>query len=124
MRHALAIAIALADRLRERGEDPVAVSADSMQLYAGLPILTGAADAQEQTRLEHRLLGCVPIHETFSAGAFARRAHQEDRQCIRPAFHHGLAPGYLPRCCSASQALPTQLMPRRYGRARSPTVRP
>jgi tRNA dimethylallyltransferase len=72
-----AVAIALADRLRERGEDPVAVSADSMQLYAGLPILTGAADAQEQTRLEHRLLGCVPIEETFSAGAFARRAHRE-----------------------------------------------
>ena len=40
-----AVAIALADRLRERGEDPVAVSADAMQVYAGLPILTGAADA-------------------------------------------------------------------------------
>jgi tRNA dimethylallyltransferase len=72
-----AVAIALADRLRERGEDPVAVSADSMQLYEGLPILTGAADAREQQRLEHRLLGCVPVDQTFSAGAFARRAHAE-----------------------------------------------
>jgi tRNA dimethylallyltransferase len=72
-----AVAIALADRLRERGEDPVAVSADSMQIYAGLPILTGAADAQEQAQLEHRLLGFVPIDQTYSAGAFAQRAHEE-----------------------------------------------
>ena len=31
-----------------RGEDPVAVSADAMQVYEGLPILTGAASAQER----------------------------------------------------------------------------
>jgi tRNA dimethylallyltransferase len=71
------VAIALADRLRERGEDPVAVSADAMQVYAGLPILTGAASAQERERLEHRLLGFVPITETFSAGAYAAKAHAE-----------------------------------------------
>ena len=72
-----AVAIALAERLRARGEDPVAVSADSMQLYQGLPILTGAADAVQQAQLEHRLLGFVPVHETYSAGAFAQRAHEE-----------------------------------------------
>ena len=48
-----------------------------MQLYQGLPILTGAADALQQAQLEHRLLGFVPIHETYSAGAFAQRAHEE-----------------------------------------------
>ena len=72
-----AVALALADELRARGEDPVAVSADSMQIYAGLPILTGAADARERARLEHRLLGFVPVDETYSAGAFAVRAHEE-----------------------------------------------
>jgi tRNA dimethylallyltransferase len=72
-----AVAIALAERLRERGEDPVAVSADAMQVYEGLPILTGAASRAEQQRLEHRLLGFVPITETFSAGAYAARAHRE-----------------------------------------------
>ncbi len=72
-----AVAIALAERLRERGEDPVAVSADSMQVYAGLPILTGAASPQEQQHLEHRLLGFVPVTQTFSAGAYAERAHHE-----------------------------------------------
>jgi tRNA dimethylallyltransferase len=77
-----AVAIALADLLRERGEDPVAVSADALQVYEGLPILTGAASAEEQQRLEHRLLGFVPITETFSAGAYAERAHKEIDQLL------------------------------------------
>jgi tRNA dimethylallyltransferase len=70
-----AVAIALAEQLRTRGEDPVAVSADALQVYEGLPILTGAAGAEEQQRLEHRLLGFVAIDQTFSAGAYARHAH-------------------------------------------------
>jgi tRNA dimethylallyltransferase len=71
------VAIALAERLRGVGEDPVAVSADAMQVYAGLPILTGAATAADQARLEHRLVGVVPVGEPFSAGAYARLAHAE-----------------------------------------------
>ena len=66
-----AVADALAQTLRARGEDPVAVSADAMQVYDGLPILTGAADAAATPRL----IGFVPIEETFSAGAFAKHAH-------------------------------------------------
>jgi len=72
-----AVAIALAERLRARGEDPVAVSADAMQVYDGLPILTGAASPSERAQLEHRLVGFVPITETFSAGAYAAHAHRE-----------------------------------------------
>jgi tRNA dimethylallyltransferase len=72
-----AVAVALAERLRARGEDPVAISADALQVYEGLEILTGAADAAERARLEHRLLGFVPVTETYSAGAYARRAHAE-----------------------------------------------
>jgi tRNA dimethylallyltransferase len=78
-----AVAIALAERLRERGEDPVAVSADAMQVYEGMPILTGAASAEEQQRLEHRLLGFVPVTKTFSAGAYAERAHAEIDELLR-----------------------------------------
>ncbi|MEA2483057.1 MAG: hypothetical protein QOC55_1004, partial [Thermoleophilaceae bacterium] len=37
------MAIAVADLLRARGDDPVAISADSMQVYEGLQALTGAA---------------------------------------------------------------------------------
>ncbi|MBO0768337.1 MAG: tRNA (adenosine(37)-N6)-dimethylallyltransferase MiaA [Solirubrobacterales bacterium] len=72
-----AVAIELAALLREAGEDPVAVSADALQIYRGLEVLTGAADAAEQSRLEHRLLSFVPVSDSFSAGRYARLAHDE-----------------------------------------------
>jgi tRNA dimethylallyltransferase len=70
-------AIELAERLRARGEDPVAISADALQVYRGLEILTGVPTAEEQERLEHRLIAFVPVTETFSAGRFAELAHAE-----------------------------------------------
>ncbi len=72
-----AVAIALAERLRERGDSPVAISADALQVYAGLETLTGAPSAEERARLEHRLVAFVPVSETFSAGRFAAAAHEE-----------------------------------------------
>ncbi len=63
--------------LRERGEDPVAVNCDSIQVYRGLEILSGCASAEEQARLEHRLLGIVGVEEEFSAGRYAQLAHTE-----------------------------------------------
>jgi tRNA dimethylallyltransferase len=72
-----AVAIAIAERLKATGEDPVAVSADAIQVYQGLEILSGAATQAERARLEHRLLGFVPIDQTFSAGAYAREAHAQ-----------------------------------------------
>jgi tRNA dimethylallyltransferase len=71
------VAVALAELLRAEGEDPVAVSADALQVYAGLETLTGAADEQERARLEHRLLGILPVTERATAGDYARRAHAE-----------------------------------------------
>jgi tRNA dimethylallyltransferase len=71
------VAIALADALRGRGQEPVAVSADALQVYAGLEVLTGAADAAERARLEHRLIGFLPVDATFSAGQYAELAHAE-----------------------------------------------
>jgi tRNA dimethylallyltransferase len=71
------VAIAVAERLRERGEDPVAVNCDSIQVYRGLETLSGAATAGEQKRLEHRLLSFVEPGEEFSAGRYAEAAHRE-----------------------------------------------
>jgi tRNA dimethylallyltransferase len=71
------VAIALADRLRELGEDPVAISCDALQVYEGLERLTGAVSAQDQARLEHRLVGFVPVSEPFSVGDYMRHAHRE-----------------------------------------------
>jgi tRNA dimethylallyltransferase len=72
-----AVAIALAGRLRAGGERPVAVSADALQVYAGLEILTGAASVAERHMLEHRLVSFLPVDATFSAGQYAELAHAE-----------------------------------------------
>ena len=77
------MAIALADRLRADGEDPVAVSADALQVYRGLEILTGAASAAERARLEHRLL-VVP----------ARRRRVQRRRST-PSLAHAEIDGLL-----------------------------
>ncbi len=77
------IAVALAEQLRARGEGgapgtgPVAVSADALQVYAGLETLTGVASPAEQERLEHRLVSFLPLDATFSAGQYAELAHAE-----------------------------------------------
>jgi len=72
-----AVAIALAEQVRDLGERPVAVSADALQVYAGLETLTGAAAAGERTRLEHRLISFLPVDAQFSAGQYAELAHAE-----------------------------------------------
>lgn len=71
------VAVALAEFLRARGEDPVAISCDALQVYEGLEALTGVATAEEQERLEHRLVGFVPVTEHFSVGDYMELAHRE-----------------------------------------------
>jgi tRNA dimethylallyltransferase len=71
------VAVALAELLRERGEDPIAVSCDALQVYEGLGTLTGVATAEQQERLEHRLVGFVPVTRPFSVGDYMRLAHAE-----------------------------------------------
>jgi tRNA dimethylallyltransferase len=72
-----AVAVALAERLRARGEHPVAVSADALQVYAGLETLTGVASPLERAALEHRLVSFLPVDAGFSAGQYAELAHAE-----------------------------------------------
>ena len=72
-----AVALALAEQLRAGGENPVAVSADALQVYAGLETLTGVASPSEQARLEHRLVSFLEPGARFSAGLYAELAHAE-----------------------------------------------
>src|ERR1019366_9209280 len=72
-----AVAVALAGQLRERGEDPVAVSADALQVYEGLETLTGVASPAERSLLEHRLVSFVPVDARFSVGEYSQLAHAE-----------------------------------------------
>lgn len=71
------VAIELAGLLRERGEDPVAISCDALQVYQGLSVLTGVATAEERARLEHKLVGFVPVTERFNVGDYMPLAHAE-----------------------------------------------
>ncbi len=71
------LAIEVAALLRDRGDRPVAVNCDSMQVYEGLELLSGAASTAEQEAIEHRLLSFVPITNEFSAGEYANLAHAE-----------------------------------------------
>ena len=50
------------------------ISADSRQIYSDLPIGTAAPTAEERAQAEHYLVGFKSLHETYSAGQFARDA--------------------------------------------------
>src|SRR6204780_3978998 len=78
-----AVAVALAQLLRAQGRDPVAVSADALQVYMGLELLTGVASPAEQTRLEHRLISFLPVDATFSAGQYAQLAHAQIDELLK-----------------------------------------
>jgi tRNA dimethylallyltransferase len=71
------VAVSLAELLRERGEDPIAISCDALQVYEGLETLTGVASVEEQQKLEHRLVGFVPITQAFNVGDYMPLAHAE-----------------------------------------------
>jgi tRNA dimethylallyltransferase len=71
------VAIALAERLRAHGERPVAVSADALQVYRGLELLTGVPDRAQRARLEHRLVSFLPVDARFSVAEYAALAHAE-----------------------------------------------
>lgn len=52
------------------------VGADSMQLYADLPILTAAPTAAEQAQIPHHLVGVADAADAWSVGRWLRAAAQ------------------------------------------------
>ncbi|MCD8310692.1 MAG: tRNA (adenosine(37)-N6)-dimethylallyltransferase MiaA [Prevotellaceae bacterium] len=56
-------------RLAERYHTCI-VSADSRQLYAGLPIGTAAPTAEEMRRVEHHFVGTLPLTDHYSAARY------------------------------------------------------
>ncbi|MEX0620110.1 MAG: isopentenyl transferase family protein [Solirubrobacterales bacterium] len=71
------VAVELGKLIADQGGSAVAVNCDSIQVYRGLEVISGAANAEQQIQLEHRLLSFVPVDEEYSAGRYAQRAHQE-----------------------------------------------
>lgn len=71
------VAVELASLLAAERGDAVAINCDSMQVYRGMSVLSGAPTPSEERRLEHRLIGIVPIEQEYSVGEFALQAHAE-----------------------------------------------
>ena len=78
-----ACAVALCHRLN--GE---VVSADSMQLYRGMDILSAKPTAAEMDGVPHHMLGCVDPAEKYSADAFREAANA----CIADIIERGRMP--------------------------------
>ncbi|MFA6002023.1 MAG: tRNA (adenosine(37)-N6)-dimethylallyltransferase MiaA [Thermoleophilia bacterium] len=57
-----------------RSLDGEIVSADSMQLYAGLPVLTDQPDAELLGVVPHHLVGVIPPDTEYSTGLYAKEA--------------------------------------------------
>ena len=71
------VAVELAGLLSGHGARSVAINCDSMQVYRGMEVLTGAPTPTQRRQLEHRLVGMVSPEDEFSAGEFGRLAHDE-----------------------------------------------
>ncbi len=67
-----AVAIAVARQL-----NGVVINADAMQLYAELDVLTSRPSRDDEAIVPHRLFGCVPAAEAWSAGRWLEAASRE-----------------------------------------------
>lgn len=72
---------ALAIELAQQYGCPI-LSADSRQIYRDLPIGTAAPTEEERQLVEHYMVGCKDLHETYSAGQFA----QEGEKLLKELF--------------------------------------
>ncbi|AWW74638.1 tRNA (adenosine(37)-N6)-dimethylallyltransferase MiaA [Erythrobacter sp. KY5] len=74
-------ALDLAKELEKSGRTGVIINADSMQVYADIPILSAAPSAEERDVCEHRLYGTWDGAEACSAADWAARAKAEIEDC-------------------------------------------
>ncbi len=87
------VAVALAERL---GADVVV--ADSMQVYAGLAIVTNQPDAAQRAKARHHLVGFVSPQADYTVAEYAREAHavmDRLREAGRPIIVEGGSGLYL-----------------------------
>ena len=78
-----AIAVALCQLI-----DGEVVSADSMQIYSGMEILSARPTEGEMQGIPHHLLGCVDPASGYSADAY----RQDAKACIAEIYQRGHMP--------------------------------
>ena len=64
------------------------ISADSMQIYSGMDVLSAMPTAEEMGGVPHHLMGCVEPSEKFSADAYREAA----KACIADVLGRGMTP--------------------------------
>ena len=83
-----ALALDLAERLKNEGRKGVIVNADSAQVYADLQVLSARPSADEMAQAEHRLYGAWDGSQACSAAQWAEAAKRE----IADIHAHGDVP--------------------------------
>lgn len=78
-----AVAMDVAERL-----NGVVINADAMQLYADLDVLTSRPSRADEARVPHRLFGCAPAADAWSAGRWLEAANVE----VSAAWRAGQVP--------------------------------
>ena len=120
------VAIEVAELLRERGEDPVAVSCDALQVYRGLEVLTAAPSAAERERLEHRLRRIRADRRGVQRRPLRRARAARDRRAARGGASPDRGRGHRPlpaRRARRSRAAPAGAAESaRRSRRRSPSA--
>ena len=72
-----AVALELVSALKKAGRKGVIINADSMQVYADIPVLAASPSEEEQKQADHRLYGAWDASEACSAADWAAKAREE-----------------------------------------------
>ncbi len=86
------------------------ISADSRQIYKGIPIVTAMPNDEERTRIRHHLVDILPLQAYYSAAEFERDALQLTRELLAEkgvAVACGGSMLYVDALCHGIDELPT-----------------
>lgn len=100
---------ALAVELGERLGTEI-ISADSRQIYSGIPIVTAMPSDEERSRVRHHLIDCLPLDAYYSAAEFesdALRISRRLRSEGRTPLICGGSMMYVDAFCNGIDLLPT-----------------
>lgn len=100
-----ALAVDVAERLGTE-----IISADSRQVYTGIPIVTAMPTAEERARVHHHLIDMLPLDAYYSAACFERDALAVARRLMSErgvAVVCGGSMMYVDALCHGIDELPT-----------------
>lgn len=100
-----ALAVDMAERLGTE-----IISADSRQIYQGIPIVTAMPTDEERTRVRHHLIDMLPLDAYYSAAEFERDALALTRRLLDEkgvAIACGGSMMYVDALCHGIDELPT-----------------